>query len=71
VEVRAEVTDEVMPGVVSLPHGFGHDRPGTRLGVAGARPGVSMNDLTDESVVEGLLGNAVLTAVPVEVRAAS
>ncbi len=71
VVVRTEITDEVMAGVVSLPHGFGHDRPGTRLGVAGERPGVSMNDLTDESVVEGLLGNAVLTAVPVELQPVS
>ncbi|RMD82601.1 MAG: molybdopterin oxidoreductase family protein, partial [Candidatus Dadabacteria bacterium] len=67
VNVTACVTDEMMPGVVSLPHGYGHDRPGTRVGVAARRPGVSMNDLTDEQVVEGLLGNAVLTGVPVEV----
>ncbi len=70
VVVPVRVSDEIMPGVVSLPHGFGHDRAGTRLGVAGERPGVSMNDLTDESVTEGLMGNAVLTGVPVKLRAA-
>ena len=66
-EVRVEVaaTDDVMPGVVSLPHGYGHRRPGVRLRNAEALPGVSMNDLTDPSVVEGLSGNAVLNGVPV------
>ena len=68
-EVRVEVaaTDDVMPGVVSLPHGYGHRRPGVRLRNAEALPGVTMNDLTDPSVVEGLSGNAVLNGVPVTV----
>jgi len=60
-------TDDVMPGVVSLPHGYGHRRPGVRLRNAEALPGVTMNDLTDPSVVEGLSGNAVLNGVPVTV----
>jgi hypothetical protein len=58
------------PGVVSLPHGWGHDRPGTRLGVAGQRPGVSLNDVTDEQEVDVLCGTAVLNGVPVEVNRA-
>ncbi|HET7820814.1 MAG TPA: molybdopterin dinucleotide binding domain-containing protein, partial [Ornithinibacter sp.] len=68
-EVRVEVaaTDDVMPGVVSLPHGYGHRRPGVRLRQAETLPGVTMNDLTDASVVEGLSGNAVLNGVPVSV----
>ena len=61
------VTDEMMPGVVSMPHGFGHDRPGIRARHASAHPGASMNDLTDDAVLEGLVGNAVLTGVPVRV----
>ncbi len=69
VEVRLEISDEVMEGVVSLPHGFGHGRPGTRLSVAAQRPGVSMNDLTDDAVTEGLVGNGILTGVPVRVSA--
>jgi anaerobic selenocysteine-containing dehydrogenase len=69
VEVAVELSDEVMPGVVSLPHGWGHHRPGTRLSVAEAHPGVSINDLTDESVVDDLCGNAVLSGVPVRVEA--
>lgn len=65
-----EVTDEVMPGVVSIPHGWGHGRPGTRLSIAAADAGASSNDLTDEQVVDPLSGNAVLNGVPVEVRPA-
>ena len=70
IEVPLELSDEVMPGVVSLPHGWGHDRPGVELSVAGKHPGVSMNDLTDESVVDDLCGNAVLSGVPVRVESA-
>ena len=68
-EVRVDVTatDDVMPGVVSLPHGYGHRRPGVRLGNAEQVPGVTMNDLTDPSVLDGLSGNAVLNGVPVTV----
>ena len=69
-EVPVQVTDEMMPGVVSLPHGFGHDRPGTRQRIATQKAGVSMNDLTDATVVEGMLGTGVLTAVPVRVSVA-
>jgi anaerobic selenocysteine-containing dehydrogenase len=65
--VPVEVTDEVMPGVVSLPHGWGHDRPGMRLRVAGEHAGVNKNRLTGTAAVDPLSGNAVLTGVPVEV----
>ncbi len=70
VEAVAEVADDVMPGVVSLPHGFGHGRAGVRLQVAtqGTHAGVSINDLTDERVVDELSGNAVLNGVPVTVE---
>jgi anaerobic selenocysteine-containing dehydrogenase len=68
-KVRAPVRidDGVMAGVVSLPHGWGHDRPGVQLGIAGQHAGVSLNDLTDEKCVDSLSGNAVLSGVPVEV----
>ncbi|WP_394435275.1 molybdopterin oxidoreductase family protein [Streptomyces sp. SGAir0957] len=66
-----EVTDAVRPGVVSLPHGWGHDRPGTRLGVAAQDPGVNVNQLLDGSLLDPLSGTAVLNAFPVEVEAAS
>jgi hypothetical protein len=58
------------PGVVSLPHGWGHGRPGARLSVAGARPGASFNDLADETLVDPLCGTARLNDVPVEVTPA-
>lgn len=69
VAVPVRVTDEVMRGVVSLPHGYGHGREGVRLSVATRHPGASANDLTDESVVDALSGNAVLNGVPVVVSA--
>ena len=65
VDVPVEVSDEVMPGVVSLPHGWGHDREGARLRVAARRPGVSLNDVTDERFVDVLTGTAALSGVPV------
>jgi anaerobic selenocysteine-containing dehydrogenase len=68
IEAPLELSDEVMSGVVSLPHGWGHHRPGTELSVAEKHPGVSINDLTDESVVDDLCGNAVLSGVPVRVE---
>lgn len=71
VEVAAEITDSVMPGVVSLPHGFGHGRKGVRLGVARQRPGVSINDLTSRDRFDPLSGNAALVGTPVTVARAT
>jgi anaerobic selenocysteine-containing dehydrogenase len=62
-----EITDTVMPGVVSLPHGWGHDVPGTRMAVAAGHAGVNTNVLTDECEVDPLSGNAVLNGIPVDV----
>nr|WP_202425060.1 molybdopterin oxidoreductase family protein [Streptomyces sp. HUCO-GS316] len=69
VTAPAEVTDGVRRGVVSLPHGWGHDRPGTRMSHASADPGVNVNQLLDGSLLDPLSGNAVLNGVPVEVAA--
>jgi len=65
-----EVTSAIAPGVVSLPHGWGHDGPGLRLGTAVEHAGVNSNALTDELVVEPLSGNAVLNGITVRVEAA-
>lgn len=65
VQLAAEVSEDVMPGVISIPHGFGQDKPGTRLSVAGKRPGVSLNDLTDPAAMDPISGNAVLNGTPV------
>jgi anaerobic selenocysteine-containing dehydrogenase len=70
VDIPVEVTDDVMPGVVSIPHGFGHGRNGVGLSVAREKPGVSINDLTDTESYDPLSGNAVLNAVPVTVARA-
>jgi anaerobic selenocysteine-containing dehydrogenase len=70
VEVPVELTDEIMPGVVSLPHGWGHRRPGVQLREAEKKPGVSLNDLTDDQRVDALCGTAAFSAVPVEVSPA-
>jgi hypothetical protein len=66
----AEVTEDLMPGVVSLPHGYGHAATGTRLDVANTRPGVNINSLTDDQVYDEASGCAVFFGVPVTLDAA-
>jgi anaerobic selenocysteine-containing dehydrogenase len=68
IEVEVEITDDMMPGVVSLPHGWGHDQPGARLGLARERPGANLNALLDETLRDPLSGNAVLAGVPVTMQ---
>ncbi|MDP6978871.1 MAG: molybdopterin-dependent oxidoreductase [Myxococcota bacterium] len=70
VEAPIEITDEIRPGVVCLPHGYGHDLHGTGLSVAAKTPGVNSNRLTDDQPLDVLSGNAVLNGIPVEVEAA-
>jgi anaerobic selenocysteine-containing dehydrogenase len=67
IEVSVEVTDAVMPGVISIPHGWGHDEPGVQLGVAAEHAGANSNVLADETLIDPLSGNAVLNGIPVEV----
>jgi len=69
-EVEVQACEDMMPGVVSLPHGFGHGRQGVQLQVAQAQAGVSANDLTDERLRDQVSGNAALNGVPVQVDAA-
>jgi hypothetical protein len=66
VEVEVRASEDMMPGVVSLPHGYGHRQRGVRLREAVELPGASMNDLTDPAVLD-VTGNAVLSGVPVTV----
>ena len=70
IEAPIEVTDAIMPGVVSIPHGWGHDQPGSKMAVAGDHAGVNSNTLADEQVLDALSGNAVLNGIPVEVAPA-
>jgi anaerobic selenocysteine-containing dehydrogenase len=69
-EIPVEVTDGIMPGVVSIPHGWGHDEPGMALQIATAHAGANTNLLADDTAVDPLSGNAVLNGIPVEVEAA-
>ncbi len=68
-QAQVHISAEMMPGVVSLPHGWGHDLPGAQLSVAAQRPGVNLNALLDENLRDPLSGNAVLSGVEVRMRA--
>ena len=68
VEAPLAISDEMMPGVVSLPHGWGHHRPDTRLETAHDHAGVSVNDVTDDDLVDELCGTAAVNGVPVRVE---
>jgi anaerobic selenocysteine-containing dehydrogenase len=67
IEVEVAASDDMMPGVVSLPHGWGHGRAGVQLAIARQQPGASANDLTDERRLDRVSGNAALNGVPVQV----
>ncbi|GFG90581.1 molybdopterin-dependent oxidoreductase [Mycobacterium bourgelatii] len=67
IKVRAELTDAIMPGVVSMPHGWGHAKPGTRLSVANSSPGVNTNVLSVPTFVDEPSGNGALNGIPVTV----
>ena len=66
-----EVSEEIMPGVVSIPHGWGHDRPGNQLEVAQQHPGASINDLTDTQTIDALCGTAAFSGTVVTITACS
>lgn len=67
VKIKAEVSEEVMQGVVSIPHGWGHNRKGTQWKIAEEHAGVSINDLTDDQFIDPISGNAAFSGVKVEV----
>jgi anaerobic selenocysteine-containing dehydrogenase len=67
-QVRIQVSDEMLAGVVSLPHGWGHGESAPWQKVASERPGVSANDWTDDQLVESFVGQSVLNGVPVTLR---
>lgn len=70
IRLTAKVSDDMMPGVVSVPHGWGHDLPGAQLAVAAEHAGVNVNLLGDSSLLEDLSGNAVLNGIPVSLAPA-
>ena len=69
ITVVVEISDEMKPGVVSVPHGWGHDQPGTKMALAAERPGANLNAILDETLRDPLSGNAVLSGVPIQMRA--
>lgn len=71
VTTKVIATDEMMPGVVSLPHGWGHKKAGVKMGIAIQQDGVNCNQLTDDKLIDELCGNAALNGVPVRVSATS
>jgi anaerobic selenocysteine-containing dehydrogenase len=71
VQAQVHISDEMMPGVVSLPHGWGHNLPGAKLHLAAERPGTNLNALLDDQLRDPLSGNAVLGGVAISMRLAS
>jgi anaerobic selenocysteine-containing dehydrogenase len=69
IDAQVELSDDMMQGVISLPHGWGHALPGTRLRVAAERPGANLNAVLDDTLRDPLSGNAVLNGVAVQVEA--
>ncbi|MGH8444254.1 MAG: molybdopterin dinucleotide binding domain-containing protein, partial [Solimonas sp.] len=70
-DIEVQATEDIMRGVVSLPHGWGHARPGVQQRIAREHPGQSANDLTDDRHLDALSGNAALNGVSVRVEAAA
>jgi anaerobic selenocysteine-containing dehydrogenase len=70
ITIPIEITDEMMPGVISIPHGWGHTQSDTQLSIAHKVPGVSLNDITDDSLVDIPSGTSILNGIPVKVQAA-
>jgi len=71
INIHAAISDEMMPGVISIPHGWGHDMDDIELGVASAHAGVNTNILTDDQFLDTISGNAALNGVPVTLSKAS
>ena len=71
IQIKAELSDEMMAGAISIPHGWGHHRDGIQLDVAAAHAGVSINDIIDDELVDELCGVSVINATPVTIERAS
>jgi anaerobic selenocysteine-containing dehydrogenase len=69
VQAPVHISAEMMPGVVSLPHGWGHSLPGAKLSVAAERPGANLNALLDDQLRDPMSGNSVLGGVAITMTA--
>jgi anaerobic selenocysteine-containing dehydrogenase len=67
IRVPVEITDAIKPGVVSMPHGWGHGKPGTRMAVANHSPGANTNALSPPTFIDEPSGNGALNGIPVSV----
>ncbi len=67
IKIRVDLCEDILPGTISIPHGWGHGMEGTQLDLANQFPGVNVNILTDDLEVEGLTGNAVFQGIPVQI----
>ena len=70
IRIKAELSSDMMPGVVSIPHGWGHGLERVQMEVARAHPGISINDVTDHKRIDRLTGNAAFSGVPVRIEPA-
>jgi anaerobic selenocysteine-containing dehydrogenase len=68
VKIPVEITNKILQGVVSIPHGWGHHRKGTNLEIAQQHPGVSINDLTNPKNMDVLTGNADFSSTKVKIE---
>ena len=68
IKIEVELTDAIMPGTLSIPHGFGHTKKGTKISHAEAKAGVSVNDITDHKNIDTLTGNAAFSAQVVNIK---
>jgi len=68
IDIPVEVTPTMMPGVICIPHGFGHNKAGTQVPIAESKPGVSVNDITDHLRVDPLTGNAAFSGLDLTVE---
>ena len=68
IRIAVDISEDMMPGVVSIPHGWGHQMEGVKLSVARQHAGVNTNILTDDQFLDSVSGNAALNGVPVSVR---
>ncbi|MDX1473823.1 MAG: molybdopterin dinucleotide binding domain-containing protein, partial [Reinekea sp.] len=71
IELSVAINDDILPGVVSIPQGWGHNRSGTQMHIAQSQPGVSINDITDPNRIDELTGNAAFNGTPVAISAVS
>ena len=68
IELPVTITDAILPGVISIPHGWGHDMEGTELDIARRNPGANFNQIVDQRLMDVPSGNAILSGVPVSVE---